>query len=258
MRKLKMVLIMFGVIFVFLGLRDVYYNSQSPSNYNEMQESDFQKGMIVEGDLYGNLGSFEENYTTRNGVKTSNSQYNYMIPVGETQYMGLLNDTSSMETELDNQADITFDYMLGESDTEPKPVHFKGRVVKMSDETKGYMRDYMVYLGFAEDEVDSYILPYYIKCENYENGISFALVGLVCLVIGLLLVIIPVTKRHKEESVMFGNRDMNNMLDNTYRTIENASDSSYYQRENNDNDTQQSSDFGNFDSNTDYKNDTEW
>ena len=98
MGRLKMVLIMFGVVFTFMGFRDIYYNSQTPSNFNEMLEADFEKGMIVEGDLYANLGCFEENYTTRNGVKTGNSKYNYMIPVGEVQYMGLLNDTTTMET----------------------------------------------------------------------------------------------------------------------------------------------------------------
>ena len=219
MERLKMALVILGVVFAFMGIRDIYYNSKTPSNFNEMLEADFEKGMIVEGDLYANLGYFEENYTTRNGVKSGNSHYNYMIPVGETQYMGLLNDTTNMETSLNTQAEVTISYMTGETTAEPEPVHFKGRVCKMSDETKGYMREYMVYLGFTEQEVDGYILPYYIKCENYENGGLFALIGLVCLVIGILTYVVPYMNARKNQNVMFANdSNVNTNVDSTYGT----------------------------------------
>ncbi len=201
--RLKVLLVLAGVVFLFMGSRDLYYGNKSPENYNTMLEADFKKGQIVEGDLYANLGGFEENYTTTNGVKTGRSKYNYMIPVGEKQYMGLLNDTADMETALNSQADMTYSYMLGEVETEPEAVHFKGRVVKMSSETQGYLRDYMLDLGFTTEEVNSLILPYYIKCENYDSGGIFALIGAICFVIGILSFVIPMMLNKKKQDILY-------------------------------------------------------
>lgn len=91
--RLIMVLIGVGAVLIVMGSRDFIYSRKTPANYNSMLEADFQKGQLIEGEAYANLGAFEENYTTRNGVKTGESQYNYLIPVGEKQYMGLLNFT---------------------------------------------------------------------------------------------------------------------------------------------------------------------
>lgn len=209
--RLTLVLIMVGAIFSFMGFRDLIYSRKTPVNYNSMVEADFEKGMIIEGDTYANLGAFEENYTTRNGVKTGNSHYNYMIPVGEKQYMGLLNLTSSQETELEAQADATYAYWNGETTAEPALVHFKGIVKAMDNETIGYMKSYMLDIGFTKAEVDELILPYYIKCDNYDEWLWQIVVGIVCLVIGLMTVLVPIiTLKKKKDVISVNNTFANN------------------------------------------------
>lgn len=201
--RLIVVLICAGAIFSFLGARDFIYSRKTPEDFNVMMEADFEKGMLVEGDLYANLGAFEENYTTTNGIKTGSSKYNYMIAVGEKQYMGLLNLTDTQETELNAQADATYAYMMGETDTPPTPVHFKGRVMKMSGETKGYLQDYMRDIGFTDSEINTLILEYYIKCDNYDGWGWELIVGVVCLFIGIGAVVIPVISERRKNEVMF-------------------------------------------------------
>lgn len=197
------ILVVVGVMFTYMGTMDLIRGSKTPADYNVMMEADYDKGMIVEGDLYANLGAFEENYTTRNGVKTGSSRYNYMIPVGEKQFMGLLNNTADLETALETQADATFDYWNGDTNEEPLPVHFKGRVMKMSSETKGYLHDYMISMGYTEDEANDYILDYYIKCENYDGWLWQLVVGGVSLLIVLIIVLIPVISSRNKKDVMF-------------------------------------------------------
>ena len=200
-----MILIIFGAVFAYNGVMDMIRGSKTPADYSTLMEADVQKGMIVEGDLYSNMGAFEENYTTRNGVKTGSSKYNYMIPIGETQYMGLLNNTSELQTALDAQADATYAYLLGETTTQPATVHFKGRVMQMDDETRGYMRDYMVSLGMTQSEAESLILGYYIKCENYDSGLMFFIIGIICLGIGIAVIVVPLVAARKKQNVMFAN-----------------------------------------------------
>ncbi|MDE6627010.1 MAG: hypothetical protein K2K56_11660 [Lachnospiraceae bacterium] len=203
--RLIFALIGIGAVLSFMGARDFIYSRKTPEDFNAMTEADFEKGILVEGDLYANLGAFEENYTTRNGIKTGDSKYNYMIAVGEKQYMGLLNLNSSQESELNAQADATYAYMMGETDTSPTPVHFKGRVMKMSGETKGYLQDYMRDIGFTDSEINSLILEYYIKCDNYDGWGWELMVGVVCLFIGIAIVVIPVISERRKNQVVFAN-----------------------------------------------------
>ncbi len=203
--RLIMVLIGVGAVLIVMGSRDFIYSRKTPENYNSMLEADFQKGQLIEGEAYANLGAFEENYTTRNGVKTGESQYNYLIPVGEKQYMGLLNFTTTQKQELETQADATFAYWNGETTEEPATVHFKGVVKKMDEETKGYMRSYMLDIGFTQSEVDELILPYYIKCDNYDGWLWQLVTGLVCLVIGIAILVIPMLAANRKKEVMLAN-----------------------------------------------------
>lgn len=202
--RIAYVIIVFGIIFTYIGISDCYYNSKTPVDYATVKESDIQKGMIIEGDLYANYGAFQESYTTTNGVKTGNSKYSYMIPIGEKQYMGLENNTQSMEDELEKQADMTYNYLQNNSASEPNVIHFKGRVKKLDSESTGYLRDYMVDIGFSESEVTQYLLAYYIECEDYDGWLTELAIGVICLLIGGAILLIPVLIARKQNAANVG------------------------------------------------------
>ncbi len=189
--RVAWVIIFFGLILGYMGVSDCYHNSKTPMDYDALKESDIQNGVIIEGDLHANMGAFQESYTTTNGVKSGKSKYSYVIPIGEKRYMGLENNTDAMYTSLEQQAQMTYSYLLGESATEPVTVHFKGRVKKMSNETMGYFKSYMLDFGFEQSEVDSYLLNYYIQCENYDSWQTELMIGVILLVIGGAMLILP-------------------------------------------------------------------
>ena len=194
--RIAWMIIILGVIIGYMGVSDCYHNSKTPIDYDTVKESDIKKGMIIEGDLYGNLGAFQESYTTTNGVKTGSSKYSYMIPIGDKQYMGLENNTSTMQRELENQADMTYDYLAGNSTTEPTVVH-----LKMSSETKGYMKSYMTDFGFSQSEVDEYLLDYYIQCETYDGWLTELVIALVLLLIGGAILLVPILAARRQNAV---------------------------------------------------------
>lgn len=196
--RIAWIVIVFGAVLGYMGVSDCYYNSKTPVDYATVKESDITKGIIVEGDLFSNLGAFQESYTTTNGVKTGNSKYSYMIPIGDKQYMGLENNTSDMQSALERQADMTYNYLSGNSTTQPDAVHFKGRVRKMSNETKGYMKSYMTDFGFTQSEVDEYLLDYYIQCETYDGWGTELAIALVLLLIGGAILLLPILIARKK------------------------------------------------------------
>lgn len=203
--RFLILLFIVGVVLTYIGATDLIRGSKTPVDFDSLMASDVKKGMIVEGDLYANLGAFMESYTTRNGVKTGSSQYTYLIPVGDEEYMGLLNNTSDMEAQLEAQADTTYAILNGSTSIEPVVVHFKGRVFGLDSESKGYMKSYMIDLGYTENEISTYALSYYIKCENYDAGPVELGIGIVCLAIGAAIVLLPILSARKNQNVMFAN-----------------------------------------------------
>lgn len=208
--RLAGVILVFGAILVWMSVSDAINASKTPVDYSTVKESEIEKGMIIEGDLSLNYGAFEESYTTTYGVKSGTSKYTYMIPVGDNKYIGLKNDSTSMQEQLENQANKTFSYLLGQSTSEPETIHFKGRVKKMDGETKGFLQDYMMDavsvldMGFSESEVDAHILDYYIECENYDNWGATLMVGIVLLLIGGAIILVPILVAHKQSTYSGG------------------------------------------------------
>lgn len=201
--RFLVLLFIVGAVLTYIGAMDLIRGSKTPVNFDSLLASDVQKGMIVEGDLYANLGAFMESYTTTNGVKTGSSNYTYLIPIGSEEYMGLYSGNSSMQEELDAQTDATFNYLTGITSTDPVSVHFKGRVIGMDSKEKGYMHDYMIDMGFTESEITDYTINYYIKCENYDGGLIEMGIGIVCLLIGAAIILVPMLSARKAQDVMF-------------------------------------------------------
>lgn len=221
--RLAGVILVFGAILVWMSVSDAINASKTPVDYSTVKESEIEKGMIIEGDLNFNYGAFEESYTTTNGVKTGSSKYTYMIPIGETKYMGLKNTTTDMQEQLENQANKTFSYMLGESTSEPDTIHILGCVKKMDSETKGYLREYMLDMGFTSSEVDQYILDYYIQCENYDNWGAPLMVGIVLLLIGGAIVLGPILIARKQSTYSGGGTVVQNSFENGTYTMDSTS-----------------------------------
>lgn len=203
--RFLIVLFIIGVVLTYIGAMDLIRGSKTPVDFDSLKASDVKKGIIVEGNLYANLGAFMESYTTRNGVKTGSSNYTYLIPIGSEEYMGLYSGNSSMQEELDAQTDATFNYLTGITSTEPVSVHFKGRVIGMDSKEKGYMHDYMIDMGFTESEITDYTINYYIKCENYDGGLIEMGIGIVCLLIGAAIILVPMLSARKAQDTAYSN-----------------------------------------------------
>ena len=234
------IILVFGVILVWMSVSDAINASKIPVDYSTVKESEIKKGMIIEGELGLNYGAFEESYTTTNGVKTGRSKYTYMIPIGEKQYMGLKNDFTTMQEQLENQADKTFSYLMGETTSEPETIHIKCRVKKMDSETRGFLQDYMMDMGFTETETDQYILDYYIQCENYDNWGTLLVVGIILLLIGGAIVLAPILIARKQSTYSGGGIGavVQNSFDNDTYTMdsisafETESDNTVYENQN--------------------------
>lgn len=196
--RVMWVLVIIGGIFFYEGATSVADSKKTPVDFNSLKESDLQVNMIVEGYIEFNFGSFEEEYRTTYGIKTGDSIYNYLIPLGDSKYMGLKNDTEEQRVALDQQMNDTFDVLNGLSVT-PQAFYFKGRVKALTEQEIGFMRDYIVSMGYTQSEAEKYMCKYYIECADFNGGMMKALIGALMLVVGLAGVIGPSVMESREQ-----------------------------------------------------------
>ena len=187
--RLLVALIILGVVFVWTGMSDVVDSKKTPTDFASIDGNAMHVGDIVEGDLAGNLGAFEEMYHTTYGIKTGSSDYVYLVPVG-SKYIGLKSITKEQVAELDAQANETVDYILGNSKIEPRTVHFKGKVTQMGNDEQYYAKDYMKQMGLNDSEISQTLSNYMIVSVDFDHGMMFVGIGALCIV-GALLLLVP-------------------------------------------------------------------
>lgn len=188
-------LLVIGIVLTVMMGGSLIDNAKTPEDYSTMSMSDFKEGMMVEGDLLFNYGSYVEMTKEKDNGSKSTVGYYYLIDAGEEGFMGLYTNISDMIKKLESQADDTWSYLNGETDDLPSTVHFKGKVLKMDQEDVGFMKDQMESLGYSGSEIDEVSLYYYINVTDTSSHPVFLAVGIVLDVIGLLLIFIFIRRK---------------------------------------------------------------
>lgn len=188
-------LLVIGIVLTVMMGGSLIDNAKTPEDYSTMSMSDFKEGMMVEGDLLFNYGSYVEMTKEKDNGSKSTVGYYYLIDAGEEGFMGLYTNISDMIKKLESQADDTWSYLNGETDDLPSTVHFKGKVLKMDQEDVGFMKDQMESLGYSGSEIDNVSLYYYINVTDTSSHPVFLAVGIALDVIGLLLIFIFIRRK---------------------------------------------------------------
>ena len=138
----------------------------------------------------------EEETTTKNkyGSVTNRSyQYYYAIPVysGEDMYIAGIKVPQSAERTLDKIVDETWEYVYEEADDYGYTTYENtGRFVKMVDESFKYMKETFQEMGMYDEEIEQYLVPYYLKPYDRKTALIMFFIGVGCTFIGLLWIFI--------------------------------------------------------------------
>lgn len=192
-------LVALGVVMGVMSGGDVIDSFKTPVSYNFMTAADVKDGTVVEGNLLYNFGSYEEQYTTgRFGNRTGTTSYWYLIPLiggDEEAYMGFYTGNQSLISALDRQSEET--YSMFDTNVEPTPIHFKGKIVKMDSEDETYFRDGLLELGLTLEEAQEYGIKSYIKVIFYDNMWIPLVIGIVAFLLGAAILIIMFIRKRQ-------------------------------------------------------------
>lgn len=207
-----------GLALAIMGIVMLFQASEKKTAMDEAEAfdinavliEDITENVVLEGDLQVNFGSFVEEYTTKNGARYSDSRYTYLILVGESEFIGVQIEGDDLYGTMEQQTNESYSYLYGETFTEPQTVHIRGPVRKMDSQSYQYMKEFMISMGFSEDEVNTYAYPYYIDTCYYKNwqflfwgGIISIVIGVGTIIIKLLIENIKIKNRRKEREQEF-------------------------------------------------------
>lgn len=203
------VLVLLCGIMAFLNFDNYIAAFRTPVDFNELTADEIGVNMRVEGDIYAILDQFanEETWTEKNGSKSPKkvSQQYYIIPIGESEFMGLSALPSAFKA-YDTVMDATYDYIMDESAEyiDAEPVHFVGKTTKMSDELVKYFTEWFQeseYLGTTEPAViNTYVVPIMLESRSWQAIYIMFAINVALLLVLILLLVLFLRKRKKQAS----------------------------------------------------------
>lgn len=94
-----------GVILTVMAAGTLIDSAATPADFNNLKAQDIKAGMIVEGDLEYNYGSYVKLTMKKDNAPETTSGYYYLIGAGEESVMGLYTPVGTLSRQLDDQAD---------------------------------------------------------------------------------------------------------------------------------------------------------
>lgn len=182
MKRIRTITIVFGIIILLLlavvGTSLMKF-IQGPQDLYSLSVDELD-GAYVEADIGFIIDVFAEYTEERASGATSTQKEYYIIPIGESEYMGL--GVERVDTGKASQiADETYDYITGAADEIVNTMHVKGTIQKMEPELSGFYYEWFEETGFLDsEEVNKMALSYVLEPERvglFENSTFFALLA---------------------------------------------------------------------------------
>lgn len=132
-------------------------------NLDEMTADQIKPGMLVEGTVYGIYDYYAYTEETENG-KTKVVSTEYLIPVGEQEYMGLYT-TAKYHDACEALMYSSWDYLNDKTDTIEGQFTVKGTVLPLEGDSLKFYKEYVGYDDMTPEQQADFLL-YYINIDS--------------------------------------------------------------------------------------------
>lgn len=172
-----------AAIFVAVTWDDMNVLLQKPMQIDDLKAEDIQKNVRVEGEVY----YFMDYYAYQENEDGNTTAMQFMIPVGENEYMGVNLSGQSMQNAKENM-DAYWAYLDGDESAmdDLQPVKIKGTIQPLKGDYLQYFNDFVHDLSLP-DETAEYFLPYVINDGDIGEGNMVTIIVLVLLAAGSLI-----------------------------------------------------------------------
>lgn len=180
-----------GIFFMaiyFDGIRVLLGGKQ---DLDSMTADQIEDGMYVEGTVYGIYDSYAYTEQKKNGSPAKVTSMEYVIPIGEGEYMGLFAPEKYVDG-CDELMQESWDYLDGVSEEITGQFRVKGTILEMESESleyyMEYLKDYADYDNLT-DAGKAAFLPYYLKIDHIGDSATGTFIAFM-VISGILFLIV--------------------------------------------------------------------
>lgn len=172
-----------AAVFVAITWDDLNVLFQKPLKIEDLKAEDIQKNVKVEGDIY----YFMDYYAYQENDKGSMTAMQFMVPVGEAEYMGVNCSGSKMNRAKENM-DAYWAYLDGDESAMDnlQPVKISGTIQPLSGDYLTYFNEFVDEMGLPEESA-ALFLPYVINDGDIGEGNMVSIIFFILLAAGALL-----------------------------------------------------------------------
>lgn len=149
---------------------------------DELTADQIHDSMYVEATVWGIYDWYANTTENSNGIMKKVSQ-EYIIPVGEEEYMGMLVKSEYFDR-CDALLEESWQYLDGEISEITGQFRVKGTILSMDDESWKYFREVLGYDDWSPADKEL-ALPYYLVVDQFGDSDSVGLV--ICVALGLFM-----------------------------------------------------------------------
>ena len=154
--KGMIILLVIGGMLIYMS-GAMFLTSLKPSkSFDDLWQTTPEKGMHIKGDvmLSYECFSYEETWRENNGSRTKakTSAYYYAVPLKDT-VIALEVPTSDYDA-MENLVDNTFHYLYEDGAEPVSGVAVEGRMKAMDSDLQGMFKEYLLSIGYTEEELD--------------------------------------------------------------------------------------------------------
>lgn len=191
---LSVILLIIGLSLAICNAGNAFFATTGYEQFESL-EPDKIKNQLVDVELVENFGccieEYEENTDTHYQRTTD---YYYIIYTGsyddlETDYKYMaIKVAASYGNKMDEMTENTYNGILS------SPISFSGKIQKMNDEEYSYFSDFFKEMGFTDEDIEEYTLPYYINTyvsKGSQNGVYIVvfLIGIALIAWGIVRIV---------------------------------------------------------------------
>ena len=172
-----------AAVFVAITWDDLNVLFQKPLKIEDLKAEDIQKNVKVEGDIY----YFMDYYAYQENDKGSMTAMQFMVPVGEAEYMGVNCSGSTMNRAKENM-DAYWAYLDGDESAMDnlQPVKISGTIQPLSGDYLTYFNEFVDEMGLPEESA-ALFLPYVINDGDIGEGNMVTIIFFILLAAGSLI-----------------------------------------------------------------------
>lgn len=199
--RINVLLLAGGIFMIVYSAGDVMTMVKPARDFEYLMDNGVEKGTHVKGEVYYTFDCFGSEETwrenSRTGAKSQSkiSHYFYAIPITDTYVTGLeipAGDYADMEQLLEE----TVAYLDG-ADYPSTVVNVNGAVKVMDQNLQKYFQEYLLDVGYTQEEVDAMGEPLVIdQIETTTGAIGMFIAGIILIGIGIFLYIREYKKQY--------------------------------------------------------------